>query len=142
MMSPCSCVEAPHFVGLPRHQRRAHELRELHDRELFRVVAQRGRLVEDARAFALGLLQQVRGVEVFAVEGRVLAHDHASKSFSGRAHVAVSTEPVVLGAGQRDLAHLACTTSPDFQVRCRGSQAAMRWPRRCASRIIEKVVSL
>ena len=36
----------------------------------------------------------------------------------------------------------ACTRSPERQVRCRGSQAATRWPRRCASRIIEKVVSL
>ena len=33
-------------------------------------------LVEDPGAFAFGLLQQVRGVEVLAVEGRVLAHQH------------------------------------------------------------------
>ena len=34
---------------------RAGVLREFHDREFFRMVAQRGRLVEDARALTLGL---------------------------------------------------------------------------------------
>ncbi len=33
-------------------------------------------LVEDLRAFALGLLQQVRGVEELGIERRILAHQH------------------------------------------------------------------
>jgi uncharacterized iron-regulated membrane protein len=41
-------VEAAHLVGVARHQRRADELRELHHRQLLRVVAQRRRLVEHA----------------------------------------------------------------------------------------------
>ena len=36
----------------------------------------------------------------------------------------------------------AVTGCPVCQPRSRGSQAEMPWPRRCASRIIEKVVSL
>ena len=52
------------------------ELRKLQDGEFFRVVAQRPWAVEHRSAFALGLLQQMGGVEIFAVEGRILAHQH------------------------------------------------------------------
>ena len=44
------------------------------------------RPVEDARAFALGLLEQVGGVEVLAVERRVLAHQHRVEVGQGDAH--------------------------------------------------------
>ncbi len=37
---------------------------------------------------------------------------------------------------------VAVTLPPDTHCRSCGRQAAMRWPRRWASRIIEKVVSL
>ena len=69
-------VEGADVGFTPGDQRGWRVLRELQDGELFRVVAQRSRLVENARAFALGLAQQVGGVEVLAVEGRVLAHHH------------------------------------------------------------------
>ena len=38
------------------------------------MVTQRRRLVEDPRTLAFGLAQQVRGIKVFAVKGRVFAH--------------------------------------------------------------------
>jgi len=73
-------MKAPHVVRIARHQGGADELRKLQDGQLFGVVAQGARLVEDPRAFALGLLQQVGGVEVLAVERRVLAHQHRRRS--------------------------------------------------------------
>ena len=92
--------------GAARHQRRADELRELHDGEFFRVVAQRARLVEDLRAVALGLLQQVRGVEIFAVKRRVFAHQHRAKVFQRHGARAGFGKPVHGVAGQRDVAHI------------------------------------
>ena len=59
-----------------RHERRRDELAELRDRDLLVVVADRARPVEDARALALGGLEQVRRVHVLHVERRVLAHQH------------------------------------------------------------------
>jgi hypothetical protein len=89
-----------------RDQRGADELRELHDRQLLGVVAQRARLVDDARAFALGLLQQVRGVEIFAVEGRVLAHQHGVEVGQRGLAAGGFGEPGGRVTGQRDVAHL------------------------------------
>jgi hypothetical protein len=135
-------VEGAHVVGAARDQRGAHVLRELHDRELFRVVAQRARLVEHPGALALGLLQQVRGVEVFAVKRRVLAHETASNSASGMTGVLVSLNQSSSAPVSVMLRTVPHTMPPDRHTRCRGSHAAMRWPRRWASRIMENVVSL
>ena len=43
---PVLRVEAAHLVGRARDQRGAHQLRELHDRELLRVVAQAAGLLK------------------------------------------------------------------------------------------------
>ena len=43
------------------------------------MVAQSRGFVEDLGAFALGLAEQMCGVEIFAVEGRVFAHDDGVK---------------------------------------------------------------
>jgi hypothetical protein len=42
----------------------------------FRVIAQGARLVEDAGTLPFGLFKQVGGIKIFAVEGRVFAHEH------------------------------------------------------------------
>ena len=60
----------------------------------------------------------------------------------GLAALGVSHEPVVLVAGERDVAHAARDRLPRCQIRSRGSQAEQPWPRRWASRIIAKVESL
>ena len=103
-------VEAADLGRLARDQRRRDVLRELQDRQLLRVVAQRARTIEHARALALGLLQQVGGVEVLAVEGRILAHQHRvdlvqrlGAAFAGQ----LGRAPPVRRAGlqQLDVAH-------------------------------------
>ena len=66
-------MEGLHVLRLPRDERGRGKLGELHHGELLRMVAQRRGLVEDARTLALGLLEQVRGVDVLGIEGRVLA---------------------------------------------------------------------
>ena len=66
------------------------------DRELLVVVAHRARIVEHARALALGELQQVGGVDVLHVEGRVLAHQHGVEVPPAACAVAASRRvPVV-----------------------------------------------
>ncbi len=94
-------------VGLVlRHQRGRGELRKFHDGQFLGVVAQGARRVEDPRPFALGLAQQVGGVEVLAVKRRVLAHDHrvgVGQRPGARVH---HLEPVVGAAGQADLARV------------------------------------
>jgi hypothetical protein len=100
------CMEGADGIGLARHQRGRRKLRELHQRELLGVVAQRARAVEDARAFALGLLQQVRGVEELAVERRVLAHQHGVEAVQRLARFVRDLEPRIGFARQRDVAHL------------------------------------
>ena len=72
-------MKAFDVTGIPRDQRRANEMRELKNRQFFRVVAQGSRLVENFGPFALGLLQQVRAVEKLAVKRRVFAHHHSVK---------------------------------------------------------------
>jgi hypothetical protein len=49
---------------------------EFGDRDLFGMVAQGARLVEDAHAGGLGALEQPGGGDVFEIEGRILAHQH------------------------------------------------------------------
>ena len=72
-------VKGADGFGRSRDERGRDVLRPLHDGELFGVVAQGARAVDDARALALGLLQQVRGVDVFGVKRRVLAHQNGVK---------------------------------------------------------------
>ena len=102
------------------------------------------RAVEHARAFALGLLEQVRRVEVLAVERRVLAHHDRVRigERDRRRRRGRLTNQCVLVAGQRDRADRALTRPPRCQTRSRGSHASSSWPRADASRIIAKVVSL
>jgi hypothetical protein len=97
--------------------------------------SRRSRLVEHARAFALGLAQQVGGVEVLAVEGRVLAHHHGVSlaQFEGGMD-AHGAEPALLtalaldldGIRQRDLTRMGGDPAPSHPAqiaRLAGQQA-------------------
>ena len=96
--------------------RRADELRELENGELFRMIAQRRRLIEDARQPSRSALplEQVRRVEVLAVERRVLAHQDGIEIGEGDARPAqragqlpaASRNQTGLAAGERDRAHV------------------------------------
>ncbi|MNJ54944.1 hypothetical protein D3C77_504090 [compost metagenome] len=69
-------LQASHIA---RHQRRGGELADLGDCQLFGMVANGGAGIEHARALRLCIFQQVRGIHVFHVKGRVFAHDHGAK---------------------------------------------------------------
>jgi hypothetical protein len=93
-------------------------------------------LLNTRAPIALGLLQQVGGVEVLAVEGRVLAHQHGVEvRFSGAARAPAHLEPSVRVAGEFDVAHMApAPAHPRCHITSCGSQAAdacgrARWPR-------------
>jgi hypothetical protein len=131
-------VEGAHVVGVARHQRGPDELRELQDRQLLGVVAQRRGLVEHTRAFTLGLAQQVGGVEVLGVERRVLAHhDGAGVLQRQRGVFGLHLEPVVASPVSVISRTVAVTGSPRRQRRPCGSQASSRGrggPPRASSR--------
>jgi len=78
---------------------------ELHQCQFRRVVTQRGGLVEHPGPLALGLLQQVGGVEVLAVERRILAHDDGVKVLERFAPLVGHVVPVIGQAGEMDLPH-------------------------------------
>jgi hypothetical protein len=80
--SRCSSMKAC-TAPVARRQRRRDELREFEDAELLVVVAHRRRVVEHARALALGLRQQPHAGQVLHVERRVLAHQHRVEGGSG-----------------------------------------------------------
>ena len=130
MMSRCSAWKRLIARRVARHQRRRDELRELEDRELFRVVAQRRRPVEDARAFALGLLEQVGRVEVLAVERRVLAHQHRVERRPARRLLgcAVLRQRTSCRGSPVSAMRRTCGADPPprCQSRSRGSQARAR----------------
>ena len=92
-----------------RDQGRTDELGPFQDGQFFRMVAQRAGLVEHPGALALGLLQQVGGVEKFAVERRVLAHHHRVEVLERLPAliglVLGGAEPVHRITGERDVAH-------------------------------------
>jgi len=67
-------MEQPDVLRRARDQGRGNQFGELKNGQFFRMVAQRARPVEDPRAFALGLFEQVRGVEKLVVKRRILAH--------------------------------------------------------------------
>ena len=110
------------------------------------MVAQCPGLVEHACAFALGLLQQVGGVEVLAVKRRVLAHQHrASNSTSSAVRSGCAVVPVLRGIARQH--GCRCTLGHDLAAALPGDVLRARtppcvWPRRWASRIMAKVVSL
>ena len=70
---------------------RRHELRKIEHPDLFRRVADAGRVVDHQR-FALDPLEQVRRGDVAEVERRVLAHQH---------HVDVAAEVEDCGSPKR-----------------------------------------
>ena len=113
-------------VGLfTRDQRGADELRKLQDGQLLGVVPQGRRLVEDPGAFALSLAQQVGGVEVLAVKGRVLAHHHGVHAVQRDLSRGLRAEPIIGVACERDFAHRAGhrpTTLPAQLLRLAGHQ--------------------
>ena len=95
-------MKGAYRLRIAGHQRGADVLRELHNRQLLGVVAQRTRLVEYLGAFALGLLQQVRGVKIFAVKRRVFAHDDSGKAMQRQHRALLFFEPVLGLPGQGD----------------------------------------
>ena len=103
-------VEGADGLGAARHQRGAAELRELHDGQLFRVVAQGPRLVKYLGPFALGLLQQVGGVEKLRIKRRVFAHDDGAKVLerarAARKQRLGDAEPGGLVTCKADIPHL------------------------------------
>jgi hypothetical protein len=125
MISPCSAWNA----------RTACSLRELEDRQLLGMVAQCRRPVEHTRALALGLLQQMRGVEVFRVERRILAHQHRARVGQRELALGDDVEPRVLVVGQRERAraarHHARAAAPHQIGRLAGPQLVPA-PRRLA----------
>ena len=68
------------------------------------MLAQGLRFVEHVGAFALGLGQQVRGVQVFGVKGRVFAHQHGVKTSQGAIGHFLLVKPIVRITRQRDAA--------------------------------------
>ena len=110
-----------------RDQRGRDEWLELHDGEFFRMVAQGAGAVDDQRALALGLLQQVRGVEVFGVKGRVFAHEHGVKvTQRGGARCARCKPRLALfRAGKRNVLHFGThglPAAPDDVLRLAGAE--------------------
>ena len=71
-----------HVAG---HQRGRGELADFGDGQLFRVIADGRAGVEDLGALLLGVFQQMGGIHVFHVEGRILAHDDRAQI--GQAHI-------------------------------------------------------
>ena len=63
------------LLRIAGNQRGWGELVEFTDRNLFRMIPQGARLVENAHAGRLGSLKQPGGGEKFKIEGRILAHD-------------------------------------------------------------------
>jgi hypothetical protein len=125
--SPCSAWKARRRAFRRGDQGRRGELAELADRQLFVVVADRRRLVEHARALLFRQFQQVGAVDVFHVEGRILALDDGVEF--GQAQVdacllarigAVPGRPV---AGQGDARHVGADHAPPSSAMSRCSNA-------------------
>ena len=74
-------VKGLHVGRTARDQCGWSELRKLHECQLFGVVAQRGGFVEHLGTLALGLLQQVGGVDEFGVKRWVFTHQHRIEVF-------------------------------------------------------------
>src|ERR1700682_1697674 len=68
--------EAAQHPGIPGDQRLHRELGKTGDGHFFIVIAHRARAIENERAFAFRGFEQIRRVDVFQVEGWVLAHHH------------------------------------------------------------------
>ncbi|MNN11436.1 hypothetical protein D3C81_1243940 [compost metagenome] len=82
-------------VDAPAHQGRRRALRELGGEQLLVAVAQALRAVDHQQAFALGLLQQLRAVEEFVVERRVLAHQDHVQLVQGQILLVIEMEPML-----------------------------------------------
>ena len=119
-------VKGAHRSGFAGDQRRRNPLGEFQNRQFLRVVAQGARAVENARAFSLGLLQQVGGVEVFAVKGRILAHHDGIELVQSLHFGGFGGEPVLRFAGQADAPGLRLhdpAALPHQLARLAGAQA-------------------
>mmetsp|Transcript_21599 Transcript_21599/g.51232 ORF Transcript_21599/g.51232 Transcript_21599/m.51232 type:complete len:499 (-) Transcript_21599:3260-4756(-) len=119
-------MEGADLGRVARDQCRRDELGELQDRQLLGMLAQRAGLVEDAGALALGLAEQVGGVEELGVEGRVLAHQHGADVGQGDIGRGGDAVPVVRVAGELDFDRRSCADPaaalPDELARLAGQQ--------------------
>ena len=114
MMSRCSAWKRL-ILGVARHERRADRSWETRGWRASRVVAAARQFVEDARLH-LGLLQQCRWREIFAVEGRILAHQHRVDIGQRRLGTCCSVKPMNRVAAQRHLAHRRADGTPPSTV--------------------------
>ena len=117
------------------------EFRELGDRELLVVVADRARAVEDARALALGAFEEVRRVHVLHVERRILAHHHRGELGEPQDVAGALAIPRVVVVEELERLRAPAGT-PASHRRSRCSIANRRCPRRASSRIIAMLESL
>ena len=99
-------VEGAQARFIRRYQGRRGEFGKLGNGQLFIVVADGGRLVEDAGALLFRQLQQIRAVHIFHVERRILALDDGVKGRQQHFLGGHDLVPVVLVTGQGDMVHL------------------------------------
>jgi hypothetical protein len=116
--------EFPQQAGAAGHQGRHGELREAGGGEFFVEVAQAGGAIVDLGALAFGEVQQIGVIQVFLVEGRVLAHQHRVEI----GQVAPDRSPASNQSGKRPVRRTvwaSTATRPPRQTRSRPSQASM-----------------
>ena len=89
-------VKVAQRLHIACHQSGGGKLGKLHQGQFFRMVTQGLRAVEYACAFAFGLLQHMRGVQVFGIKRRVFAHQHRIKVFQGGSGRVFNAKPRIL----------------------------------------------
>ena len=92
-------------LRVARDQRRHDEIGELCDRQLFVVVAQCARAVEDERTLRLRRFEKVGGIHILHVEWRVLAHQNGCERLQRPHRGRSDLEPVVIVCGDGQRAH-------------------------------------
>jgi hypothetical protein len=130
--SPSSSMKAWMSHRVARDQRGRREVGELGNGDFFRMVADRSRLVPDARTFGdRGALEQPGGGEVLEIEGRVLAHQDRIEGASAAGTLASTAIPVGMIIGEIQRCARACK-HPSRQVSALAlDRPARSWPRLC-----------
>ncbi|MBV6448646.1 MAG: hypothetical protein FCKEOINB_02326 [Nitrosomonas sp.] len=76
---PVLCEKFANQMRLTGYQRGCNPLRELRDGELFVVIADGARAIDNERTLRLRQFQQIRAVNIFQIERGVLTHQHGVK---------------------------------------------------------------